>query len=168
MYKIIGADQKEYGPITADQLRQWISEGRINAHTRVQAEGSAGWKSVSDLPEFAAVLPVAAPPPPMTPSLVAMAPVVTKSNQTAVWAMVTGIISLIPCCWGLGIISVVSIVLGCIALTQIKKNPQQTGSGFAIAGIVMGILSLILAVVCWLVVLSNPDFLKTFQNSFPH
>jgi len=27
MYKIIGADGREYGPITADQLRQWIREG---------------------------------------------------------------------------------------------------------------------------------------------
>ena len=61
MYKIIGADQKEYGPITADQLRQWISEGRVNANTKVQAEGAGVWKSVSELPEFAAALPAGAP-----------------------------------------------------------------------------------------------------------
>ena len=29
MYKIIGQDGKEYGPITAEQLRQWISENRV-------------------------------------------------------------------------------------------------------------------------------------------
>lgn len=167
MYKIIGADQKEYGPITADQLRQWISEGRINAHTKVQIEGTVGWKSVLELPELAAALPVAAPPS-MTPAPVAMAPAATKSNQTAVWAMVTGILSLIPCCWGIPIIAVVSIVLGCIALSQIKKNPQQTGSGFAIAGLIMGILSLVVAVIIWLVVFSNPDFLPNLERSFPH
>jgi len=27
VYKIIGADGKEYGPITAEQLRRWIAEG---------------------------------------------------------------------------------------------------------------------------------------------
>jgi len=26
MYKIIGADQKEYGPVSADQLRQWLGQ----------------------------------------------------------------------------------------------------------------------------------------------
>ena len=35
MYKIIGADQKEYGPVTAEQLRQWIAEGRVNGQTSV-------------------------------------------------------------------------------------------------------------------------------------
>ena len=52
MYKIIGADGKEYGPVTAEQLRQWIQEGRANAQTRAQAEGSADWKSLAEFPEF--------------------------------------------------------------------------------------------------------------------
>jgi len=161
MYKIIGADQKEYGPITADQLRQWISEGRINGHTKVQPEGAAGWKSVSELPEFAAALPVAAPPPTMTPMPVAMAPVAAKANQLAIWAMVTGILALL-CCQILG---PVGIVLGLVALSQIKKNPQQTGSGFAIAGIVLGILSLIVVLVCIVMFLSVPQAFPNFLDS---
>ena len=36
MYEIIGADGKEYGPISFEQIRQWIAEGRVNAQTRVQ------------------------------------------------------------------------------------------------------------------------------------
>jgi hypothetical protein len=27
-YKIIGADLMEYGPVSAEQIRQWINEGR--------------------------------------------------------------------------------------------------------------------------------------------
>ncbi|MEI6085096.1 MAG: GYF domain-containing protein [Verrucomicrobiota bacterium] len=61
MYKIIGADGREYGPISSDQLRQWIAEGRANAHTRVQAEGATEWKSLAEMPEFAAIYNV--PPP---------------------------------------------------------------------------------------------------------
>jgi hypothetical protein len=61
MYKIIGADGKEYGPITADQLRQWIAEGRANAQTRILAEGATEWKPLSEFPEFAAT-PSGAPP----------------------------------------------------------------------------------------------------------
>ena len=55
MYKMMGADGKEYGPISADQLRQWIAEGRANAQTRVLAEGATEWKTLAELPEFAAV-----------------------------------------------------------------------------------------------------------------
>lgn len=52
MYKIIGADQQEYGPISADQIRQWISEGRVNGKTQVCAEGSQEWKPLEMYPEF--------------------------------------------------------------------------------------------------------------------
>ena len=31
MYKILGGDGKEYGPVLADTLRQWVREGRANA-----------------------------------------------------------------------------------------------------------------------------------------
>ena len=53
MYKIIGADQKEYGPVTGDQLRHWIAEGRVNGRTQVQAEGASEWQPLSAFPEFA-------------------------------------------------------------------------------------------------------------------
>src|SRR5258706_15873907 len=53
MYRIVGADGREYGPISADQLRQWVAEGRANAQTRVLAEGTTEWKTVGELPEFA-------------------------------------------------------------------------------------------------------------------
>jgi hypothetical protein len=60
MYKIIGADGKEYGPVAADQVRQWIAEGRANAQTQAQAEGATDWKPLSAFAEFAAALgPVA-------------------------------------------------------------------------------------------------------------
>jgi hypothetical protein len=162
MYKIIGADQKEYGPITAEQLRQWISEGRINTHTKVQLEGSGVWKPASDFPEFATVLPAGAPPAVGAPISISMAPATLKTNQMAVWAMVTGIISLL-CCQFLGPLS---LILGIVALSQIKKDPQQTGSGFAIAGIVLGILSLIIFVVCIVLFLSFPGSFRNFPTSF--
>jgi hypothetical protein len=63
MYKIIGVDGKEYGPITAEQLKQWIAENRANAQTKVLADGATEWKTVADLPEFAAALAARATPP---------------------------------------------------------------------------------------------------------
>jgi TM2 domain-containing membrane protein YozV len=56
MYKIVGADGHQYGPVTADQLRQWLAENRVNAQTIVQAEGATEWKPLNSLPEFAANL----------------------------------------------------------------------------------------------------------------
>lgn len=64
MYKIIGADQKEYGPITTEQVHQWIAEGRINAQTPAQATGETTWKPISTIPEFASSFAAAATPPP--------------------------------------------------------------------------------------------------------
>jgi hypothetical protein len=68
MYKVIGADGKEYGPVTADQLRQWVRENRANGQTLVQVEGSSEMRAMNQCPEFAdlfgapgAPLPVAAP-----------------------------------------------------------------------------------------------------------
>ena len=63
MYKIIGADGKEYGPISADILTKWISEGRINGQTKVMAEGTTDWRALAEFPELVAALPVGAPPP---------------------------------------------------------------------------------------------------------
>jgi hypothetical protein len=56
MYKIIGGDQREYGPVTGDQIRQWIAEGRASRETRVQPEGCSDWVTLSSLPEFAEAL----------------------------------------------------------------------------------------------------------------
>jgi hypothetical protein len=55
MYRIIGVDEKEYGPATAEQIRRWLVEGRVNGQTRVQREGSTEWQHLEELPEFVAV-----------------------------------------------------------------------------------------------------------------
>ena len=52
MYRIIGADQKEYGPISAEQIRQWITEGRVNAQTQACLEGTQDWKPLGMFTEF--------------------------------------------------------------------------------------------------------------------
>lgn len=62
MYKIIGADGKEYGPITQDQLKQWITEGRLNLQSKVLPDGSSEWKTVAEIPELAAAVPSPASP----------------------------------------------------------------------------------------------------------
>jgi hypothetical protein len=70
MYRIIGADGREYGPVTAEQLRQWISDRRAVAQTKARAEDVTEWKALSEFPEFAdafAAKGAAAPPPQLLP-----------------------------------------------------------------------------------------------------
>src|SRR5271157_212382 len=56
MYKIIGGDQKEYGPASVDELRAWIADGRLSAQSLAQVEGSGEWRPLSAYPEFAEAL----------------------------------------------------------------------------------------------------------------
>jgi hypothetical protein len=46
-YKVIGSDQKVYGPIDGLKLLQWIAEGRIGWDTASQAEGHHEWRPLS-------------------------------------------------------------------------------------------------------------------------
>jgi len=68
MYKIIGVDGKEYGPVHSEQLRQWIAEGRADAQTQAQPVGAADWKPLAAFPEFAGLFAAPPPPPPPAPS----------------------------------------------------------------------------------------------------
>jgi uncharacterized membrane protein len=54
IYTIIGGDQKEYGPISADDVRQWIAEGRLNEQSLVKGEHDAEFRPLKKFPEFAA------------------------------------------------------------------------------------------------------------------
>jgi TM2 domain-containing membrane protein YozV len=69
MYKIVGVDGRPYGPVSAEEIRRWISENRANSQTLAQMEGDAGWKMLGLFPEFAgewrAVPPPIALPPPI-------------------------------------------------------------------------------------------------------
>ena len=104
MYKILGADQKEYGPVTADQLRQWITEGRANSQTMVQGPDSTEWKPLSGFAEFAGLLatvPTAAPGSPTNyPAMSSMQP----SVPNYLWQ---SIVCTVCCCLPFGIAAIV-------------------------------------------------------------
>jgi TM2 domain-containing membrane protein YozV len=62
MYKIIGTDGRQYGPIGIEQIRVWIAQNRVNAHTLAQSEGSTEWKPLISFPELAVEFKIAPPP----------------------------------------------------------------------------------------------------------
>lgn len=76
MYRVKGSDQKEYGPISLEQVRQWIQENRLNRYSLAATEADPVWKPLSQFPELADVLSSqpssiasvgSTPPPPSAP-----------------------------------------------------------------------------------------------------
>ena len=114
MYKIIGADRKEYGPISGDQLRQWIAEGRVNAQTQVLPEGATEWKPLSEIPEFAASMPTL-PPPGLATAPMADPAAQEKVNGPAIGLMALAILGFF--------LQVLSLILN-LAGASFLHNPQ--------------------------------------------
>ena len=67
MFTIIGADGKEYGPVSAEQIRQWMAENRLSRDMKARREGTTEWQRIGDLPDFAPP-EVAGLPPPLPPA----------------------------------------------------------------------------------------------------
>src|ERR1035437_7374361 len=167
MYKIIGADGREYGPITADQVREWITEGRASGRTWALAEGAAQWKPLTEYLEFAPALgrtPLPSPAP--GPISITRAP---RTNSLALMGMLMGVLSItcgMCCCYGMPF-NLLGIVFSLIALAQIRNDPRsQEGWGLAVAGRVLSLLSFLLAVLffAFVLALNAPDILGKIQR----
>jgi hypothetical protein len=145
-YKIIGQDGKEYGPVTAEQLRSWIAEGRLERQTPVFVEGAKDWNFVGLLPEFAAGF--AGNPPVIGPlrSGDASGGQIRKTNFFAMAGLVCGILSVTLCCCCGGLpVNLLGLIFSIIALVQISERPAtENGRILAIIGLVLSGISLLI------------------------
>jgi hypothetical protein len=145
MYKIIGADQREYGPVTGDQIRQWIAEGRVNAQTRIQVEGAAEWKQLSAFPEFA---DASGAPPLMSPPLQGMGAgggreaALQAVRGPGIGLMVTAVIGLVMVAIGLVVngLTLAGLHIGMqqIGDPQLQKIFNAFGGGLGIVQDIIG------------------------------
>jgi hypothetical protein len=143
MFKIQGADQKEYGPISADVLRQWIVERRADGRTLVQAEGTTAWRPLSEFPEFAAALAGGPRPPPAPGPAPVTTPLSAGSAKTSGMAVTSMVLGILGFCTMLT--SLIGLPLGIISLVKIKgSGGRLQGQGFALAGIITSGLSLLM------------------------
>ena len=146
MYKILGVDVKEYGPVSGEVLRQWVAEGRANAQTKVLVEGTVEWKRLEELAEFGRA-DTGVPGPPSFPAPLSAPPSGQRTNSLALTGLVLGILSLTLglCCYGLPF-NIAGLVCSLVGLAQIRRDPQrETGQGLAITGLILSILSFLLA-----------------------
>ena len=151
MYKIIGADGKEYGPISTDILKKWLAEGRINAQTKVLPEGATEWKALGEIPELAAGVTTAAPAPiSAAPGYSTGAtPAADQVNGPAIGLMVTA---------GIGfLLQAAGIALNALGIGIGAMQQRQAGGPEALAnmlsgsmGIVSGVIGLIVGIIIFL------------------
>jgi hypothetical protein len=135
MYKIIGNDGKIYGPVSAEQIRAWISQGRVENRTPALPNGAVDWTFLGLLPEFAPDF--SGPPPVIAPP---KKPATTNGFATA--GFVCGVISCVCCC-GCPF-SILGLVFSIIALAQINAQVEkQNGWGLALAGLICSAVSLL-------------------------
>jgi len=154
MYRIIGADGRPYGPVSGEQLRRWIVEGRANAQTQTLLEGAAAWQPLGTLPEFANCFV-----PPVPPAIGPLPSYnqVPRSNTFATLGLVFGILSLcfICCCYGCPF-NILGIIFSLIGLSQAHRQPEiYGGEAQAVAGLILSILSLLLLVVLLVIALAS-------------
>jgi hypothetical protein len=156
VYKILGGDGREYGPVTVDQLREWVRQGRADARTLVLREGETGWKPLTGWPEFAVPAVtrpdtvVAAGVPPL-PGSAGLPQRKAQTSPMAVTSLVMGLLSIVVC-WCSPLFSVLGIIFALMAFSQIKSNPsQQGGKGLAVAGLICSIAGIVFALAVGLV-----------------
>jgi hypothetical protein len=124
MYKIIGADQKQYGPVTEAELRQWIAQGRVGPQTLIQAEGQTDWRPLSSFPEFATA---PQPSPSGFPSGANVYPTVDAQrlvNGPGIALMVVGFISILAALAGAAS-NIIQMVSGNITELPPEIPPQM-------------------------------------------
>lgn len=110
----------------SEQATQWLP--------REPSPGS-GWIAPD---ERAPVTPQWEPPPPPPQPNVKPPPpgLAIASFVVGIFSVVVGLICAVP------IPGIIAVILGIVALQQMKNAPHPTGRGFAIGGIVMGGVSL--------------------------
>ncbi len=153
----------EYGPVTGDQLRQWITEGRAESRTPAFVEGAKDWTFVGLLPEFAGCFPKTAAPPTIAPPLHPQ-----KTSGFATAGMVCGILSwvFVCCCAGFPF-NLLGLVFSLIGLSQTNRHPGLYGDrGQAIAGLVLSILSILAFLLCLIWSMATDNFHVSFNNGW--
>ncbi len=149
MYKIIGSDGREYGPVTTEQLRQWIATGRANLQTKAQPEGGTDWRPLAEFPEFAGAAAAPGLPPLTGQAVVDQEQMLKNRASNKLAAGICGILigglgihkfvlgyttegvimllsSVLTCGIGYGIMHIIGIIEGIMYLTKSDEEFVRT------------------------------------------
>ncbi|MEO7296965.1 MAG: RDD family protein [Verrucomicrobiota bacterium] len=60
-YKIIGGDGREYGPVTLDELKGWVRDGRVGRQTQILRSDMGSWLPAAQFAELQTEIAVLQP-----------------------------------------------------------------------------------------------------------
>jgi len=91
----------------------------------------------------------------------ANAPVPDKRTNSgmAIAGMVCSLVGLVPCFWLFQIMGVLGVIFGSVGLKQ-TRNGARGGRGMAMAGVVIGIVLVLLCVVFWIYFANNANCVR--------
>src|SRR5271165_1187693 len=62
-YTMIGVDGLQYGPITLEQLKAWVTEGRVTGETKISRSDTKSWLPAANYTELGLAQTIATPQP---------------------------------------------------------------------------------------------------------
>ncbi|MBT7028536.1 MAG: DUF4339 domain-containing protein [Verrucomicrobia bacterium] len=141
-YKIKGTDGAEYGPVSAEELQQWVAQNRCTPKSLVEVDGSGEWVPLATLPKFQDAF-AASPASAEGEGEGGVSTVIPYKNVPALIAYYVGVFCII--CPPL--LCFPAIILGVIGLRRVKENPEVKGTAHAWIGILSGSFFLLLSIV---------------------
>lgn len=88
-----------------------------------------------------------------------------KTNGLSIASLVLSLVNVIPCFWFLPIPALLGVIFGFVSRKQIKNNPSAKGKGLALAGLIIGVVFVILGAIFWIYVASSDNCYRD-GNSF--
>ncbi|MEQ1702630.1 MAG: DUF4190 domain-containing protein [Ilumatobacteraceae bacterium] len=82
------------------------------------------------------------------------------NSGMAIAGMVLSLVGIIPCFWGLQIPGLLGMIFGFVGLKQTKDNARR-GRGMAIAGVVIGVILVLLCIALWLYITTSDNCVRT-------
>ena len=146
MHYLIARDGQQLGQFSEEEVRSGLFEGRYLPTDVAWTEGMSDWQPLGEL-LGPGVTRVSAPRAAAAAATSTGWTATTQTAGLAITTLVLGIISFLTC-GGLGVGAIATIVCGHLALSSIGKSRGTLGGkGMALAGLIMGYVSVVTLVV---------------------
>jgi hypothetical protein len=142
-------NSNQLGPVSLDELRYKLASGEISGTDMVWKEGMQNWSPISSVGELAVTpqgMPTSRPPGSVSPYSAPGVPggsysYAPPTSGLAITSMVCGILGLVTC---LMLPGIPAVICGHMALNRMADPSVRLGGrGMAIAGLIMGYLSVV-------------------------
>lgn len=164
MFLVIAENGKHYGPLTTEQVQDWLQKGWLTSKSKIKDEDQTDWKTIADHPSITQshALPKTEKTPPPSIQHEEATPLETKPHSTNTFQKILQHIPMEIANWSTlaiasiffgaisifwkGILPIAAIILGHFAFFNIKKNSERKGRPLAIGGLALGYLTLAIIV----------------------